>query len=117
MITSYSPAGSSSTMRCTHGSSTPRGSVTPGTRSAPPPPSDVQGHSDRTLAPAVPSDSAEARLLPGEGVAQAAAHRRGAGQELGVGPPAHRSGGRRLSLAAPGDRGGGGGQLGGRGGF
>jgi len=60
MITSCSPAGSSSTMRCTYGSSTPRGSVIPGTRSAPPPPSDVQGHSDRTLAPAVPSDSAEA---------------------------------------------------------
>src|SRR5213075_2748064 len=78
MITSCSPAGSSSTTRCMHGSSTPRGSVTPGTRSAPPPPSDVQGHSDRTLAPAVPPDSAEARLLPGEGVAQAAAHRGGA---------------------------------------
>src|SRR5437899_7883088 len=72
---------------------------------APPPPSDVQGHSDRTLAPAVPPDSAEARLLPGEGVAQATTHRRGAGQERGVGAPVQRSGGRRLSLAAAGDRG------------
>src|SRR5438552_17135722 len=58
-----------------------------------------------TLAPAIPPDSAEARLLPGESVAQVAAHRRGAGQELGVGPPVQRSGGRRLSLAAAGDRG------------
>src|SRR5438128_8027626 len=41
MITSCSPAGSSSTMRCTHGSSKPRGSVIPGTRSASPPPPDV----------------------------------------------------------------------------
>src|SRR5438309_7742516 len=105
MITSYSPAGSSSTMRCTRGSNTPKGSVTPGIRNAPPPPSDVQGHSDRTLAPPVPPDTAEARLLPGEGVAPAAAHRCGAGQELGVGPPVQRSGGRRLSLAAAGDRG------------
>src|SRR2546427_1959513 len=38
---SCSPAGSSATMRCTHGSSTPRGSVIPGTRSAAPPPPDV----------------------------------------------------------------------------
>src|SRR5881396_1104345 len=64
-----------------------------------------EGLRGRTLAPAVPPDPAEARLLPGEGVAQAAAHRRGAGQELGVGPPVQRSGGRRLSLAAAGDRG------------
>src|SRR5437016_12720961 len=63
-----------------------------------------EGLRGRTLAPAVPPDSAEARLLPGEGVAPAATHRRGAGQELGVGPPVQRSGGRRLSLAAPGDR-------------
>src|SRR6266704_3585170 len=70
MITSCSPAGSSSTMRCMHGSNTPRGSVIPGTRSAPPPPSDVQGHTDRTLAPAVPPDSAEDRLLPCESVAR-----------------------------------------------
>src|SRR3989454_9676076 len=41
MITSCSRAGSSSTTRCTHGSSTPRGSVIPGTHSASPPPPDV----------------------------------------------------------------------------
>src|SRR6266498_610317 len=65
-----------------------------------------EGFRGRTLAPAVPPDSAEARLLPGEGVAKAAAHRRSAGQELGVGPPVQRSDGRRLSLAAAGTRGG-----------
>src|SRR2546427_5224024 len=42
---------------------------------------------------------AEARLLPGEGVAQAATHRRRARQELRVGPPLQRSGGRGLPLA------------------
>src|SRR3989449_7597758 len=41
MITSCSPAGSSSTMRRMHGSSPPRGSVIPGTHSASPPPPDV----------------------------------------------------------------------------
>src|SRR2546427_5073007 len=35
---------------------------------------------------------------------QAPAHRRRAGQELGVGPPVQRSSTRRLSLAAGGDR-------------
>src|SRR2546430_3409942 len=41
MITSCSPAGSSFTMRYMLGSSTPRGSVIRGTRSASPPPPDV----------------------------------------------------------------------------
>src|SRR5437899_12590426 len=45
------------------------------------------------------------RLLPGEGVAQAATHRRRARQELRLGPPLQRSGGRGLPLAAPGNRG------------
>src|SRR5216117_3821309 len=58
-----------------------------------------------TLAATVSPHPAEARLLPGEGVAQAATHRRRARQELRLGPPLQRSGGRGLPLAAPGNRG------------